>query len=614
MKIRNLVVSVILFVAIGFFTPLVLTAQSNTQTITSLENSITALNNQYNADSLQLKQLENQKQGYSNSLNQVNQIFASEDNSLNAIQTLLSSLNAKLIVDKGKLSTYIKNRNLAYKMFYENTQINPVYLVFSTLNFSSFVVQWGSNQAEISNFKQQISIVNSKISEINKGVAFEKSQGAKVSQELALVNSQRNQIYGQLYSLNNNINGNIGNLNSLKSQIAQVQTEINNLNALIAQKASQNQGSVAPPEVNNTSQACSNNSQCQFKFYSNGLGNYFGASQYGMYGMAQAGKTYQDIAAFYYPGTSIQTFNKVDNQDITINGQSMTLGQYLAGLDEVPSNWPQQSVDAQILMARTYVLYHCGITFSNCALSNGQGFQVYSGGNAKASEVSDTANQAIVYNGSPIYAAFSSSNGGYVASYSSAICALGWSNCGSSIPYLQSSADPYDTLSNDPNYQYVNPSMTSIQLVNIINTARAVCLSLNNNCNFLQVGQDIGSPQQSTICGITVSLMPYTGNSQLASAINTDMQNTCSNNGTNDTFSNINNYLTSNGVTPIQDITGFSINPIGKAQLASTITVNSSQGTFTFNAGAFFWAFNMVAPNYNNWGDALMGVRFYVTY
>lgn len=135
--------------------------------------------------------------------------------------------------------------------------------------------------------------------------------------------------------------------------------------------------------------------------------------------------------------------------------------EYLYGIAEVPSSWPDASLQAQALAARTYALskISSGIRAScNCHLDDGYGpfaDQTFVGWSKQsgaqgdrwvnavnATHASPTTGLAILYNGQPIKAFYSASNGG--ASQASADV---W---GGALPYTVSVPDPYSLDPSNP--------------------------------------------------------------------------------------------------------------------------------------------------------------------
>jgi len=121
--------------------------------------------------------------------------------------------------------------------------------------------------------------------------------------------------------------------------------------------------------------------------------------------------------------------------------------EYLKGIAEMPSGWPAEAQRAQAIAARTYALWvmqagpageAAGLRAQICAT---EGCQVYAGlekaagagGGNWAAAVEATRGQALLYQGKPILAKYSSSNGGRSAS--------------GGRPYLKAVDDPDDAKS-----------------------------------------------------------------------------------------------------------------------------------------------------------------------
>ncbi|HAQ07523.1 MAG TPA: amidase [Bacillus bacterium] len=115
---------------------------------------------------------------------------------------------------------------------------------------------------------------------------------------------------------------------------------------------------------------------------------------------------------------------------------------YLKGVvpHEMPAGWEKEALKAQAVAARTYSINSLGKVVADT-----QGFQVYGGATWIEDFYQQRTNQAVIetagkvlrYNGKPISAVFSSSNGGYIESNTNA-----WGT--TLVPYLNSKADSFD--------------------------------------------------------------------------------------------------------------------------------------------------------------------------
>lgn len=127
--------------------------------------------------------------------------------------------------------------------------------------------------------------------------------------------------------------------------------------------------------------------------------------------------------------------------------------QYLYGVAEVSSAWPEAAMESQIIASRTYALSRVGVLRKacDCQIYSDKYDQVYNG-YVKESElkygalwkaavdsttIDATHSLAIYYNNAPINVFFSSSTGGVTARSQDV-----W---GTSLPYLQSVPDPWST-------------------------------------------------------------------------------------------------------------------------------------------------------------------------
>lgn len=136
--------------------------------------------------------------------------------------------------------------------------------------------------------------------------------------------------------------------------------------------------------------------------------------------------------------------------------------EYLYGIAEVSSSWPDAALQAQVLAARTFALsaMESGVRGAcDCHVDDGRGpysDQVFAGWSKQsgaqgdrwvaavnATHTSANSGLAILYEGAPIRAFYSSSNGG--ASQASA------DEWGGDLPYVRSVSDPWSLSEENPN-------------------------------------------------------------------------------------------------------------------------------------------------------------------
>lgn len=159
-----------------------------------------------------------------------------------------------------------------------------------------------------------------------------------------------------------------------------------------------------------------------FAFFTYGIPHRVGMNQYGAYGRAKAGQSYQDILRAYFDGIS---FEKKGNITINVDGYGgMPLEDYLLGIYEMPGDWPMEALKAQVIAARSYALAYTGSGSKSICTS--QSCQVYKGGNKGGNweqAVRATEGETMVRDGQVITAWYASTSGGYT--FTSAD--VGWS-------------------------------------------------------------------------------------------------------------------------------------------------------------------------------------------
>lgn len=166
-------------------------------------------------------------------------------------------------------------------------------------------------------------------------------------------------------------------------------------------------------------------------------GHGVGLSQWGAYGAGEKGIDYKTILTSYYSGTEV--VDGYDDRTVNVAGYGiMNIEDYLAGLGEIPSIacktdknadkdyvrvdntdslwdcWPEETIKAQIVAARSYVL---GQTWNdpNAVIATDATFQVYVGGTAKKWAAEATRGQVVTVTGQskPIATYYSSSHRGH---------------------------------------------------------------------------------------------------------------------------------------------------------------------------------------------------------
>ena len=170
-----------------------------------------------------------------------------------------------------------------------------------------------------------------------------------------------------------------------------------------------------------------------FALFSFGAPHFKGMSQYGAFGRAKEGQSFEQILKAYYGDVHLE--NVDTNFDIPTTAGNMSLeDRYLKGIAEMPTGWADQggyeALKAQAVVARSYALAYVGWRMGDrrakksiCTTEN---CQVYNANKANnpgrwGDAVNDTKGKILVSNktGEIVNAWYASTSGGYQESYSS---------------------------------------------------------------------------------------------------------------------------------------------------------------------------------------------------
>lgn len=161
-------------------------------------------------------------------------------------------------------------------------------------------------------------------------------------------------------------------------------------------------------------------------FFTYGVPNRVGLNQYGAKGRAEANppQNFDTILHAYYDFTGYKTVdptsinirvndsNGYDSGNIIWNG---TLDDYIRRIYEIPEEWPIESLKAQVIAARSYVMAQTNNgSKSICANQHCQVFQKTPKGGNWDTAVTATVGQVMIQGDTIITAYFSSTHGGYI--------------------------------------------------------------------------------------------------------------------------------------------------------------------------------------------------------
>ncbi|MGI8420002.1 MAG: SpoIID/LytB domain-containing protein [Candidatus Levyibacteriota bacterium] len=318
----------------------------------------------------------------------------------------------------------------------------------------------------------------------------------------------------------------------------------------------------------------------KFGFFSYGVPNRVGLNQYGAKGRAEAGQSYNDILNAYYANFQV-TNMPTSSTTVTVNGsnesgesfsnQSFNVEDYLKHIYEMPSAWPSESLKAQAIAARSYVMH--AITAGRTTVAPNQSFQeVKTELNAQSwiDAVNATSGQVMTSGGQPINAFFSSTHGGYTH----ASADIGWSAT-SYTKTAQDTTAPANSFAslNSNAYDKASPWfycdwgsrssangtawLSSSDVADIVNTILLALTDGSTTSHLSQIDKDI----------------PDTWDA-----------------------SQVQQQLKSHGVTPYTNVSNISVSADFGSGTTTTVTINGDGGSHSISGSNFKTLFNLRAP------------------
>ena len=197
---------------------------------------------------------------------------------------------------------------------------------------------------------------------------------------------------------------------------------------------------------------------------------------------------------------------------IFVTIEDLPIDKYLYGLAEVPASWPNAALEAQAIAGRSYATAKVNSRRSNSSWSlpwdlystvNDQHYSGYTYESGYQSEnwiaaVNNTSQFVMLSGSNPIYAYYSSSNGGYMESSAYVFCSASNHPC-SATTYLQSGADEFDHV-NNPRHNWIR-SYSGIDLGRWIADSSLGSIGAITG---LKIGSDRGDSGRTDQADITI--------------------------------------------------------------------------------------------------------------
>ena len=374
--------------------------------------------------SKQISELENAKTQSENATKpleiEVNQI----QGRLNAIQASMNRAAENI----QKLEQSIVKREKDFSYQYELLSIRAEKL-YKQLRVPRGLLTF-FNQESLGNIVKELGYQRA-VTQEDKNVIIEISQELsglekdkqKVEQDKKTLESLQERLKPQLDFFQKEIEGAKKYQAALKSQIAQLSAKQQQL--IAAKQSSLN----LPTSLGAGPLYCTDDRNIDpgfspaFAFFTFGIPHRVGMNQYGALGRAKANQSYQDILRAYFDNFN---FEKKDNINIKVQGfGEMPLETYLLGIYEIPGDWPEAALKAQVVAARSYVLSYTNNGEKEICTT--QACQVYKGGNkggAWEQAVKNTEGEVMVSGGQVITAWYASTAGAYTFKSSD----VGWND------------------------------------------------------------------------------------------------------------------------------------------------------------------------------------------
>lgn len=333
--------------------------------------------------------------------------IASAKKQISGIEYQVVELGKKLIDKETDLELQkILMSQRVRKYYIDSKKFSPLLIFFSSQNTENILQQYTWFQSIISQDKNVISSYSTEIENLNQNKRDLEVQKVKLASLKKTLEDR---------------------FSFLSQEISKAETYKSALTENLKKLEAQRLASLNLPTTTGSGISCVDDRTLDpgfgsgFAFFTFGIPHHVGLNQYGAYGRANAGQSYDQILRAYYNFDEYQdrgSINiKVNNGNGINRGNIIWTGSledYVKRIYEVPASWPIESLKAQAIAARSYAL---AVTNNGQnSICNNQYCQVFKTdpkGGQWEQAVNDTSGKVMVVSGQPITAWFASTAGGY---------------------------------------------------------------------------------------------------------------------------------------------------------------------------------------------------------
>ncbi|QQG40775.1 MAG: hypothetical protein HYV37_00420 [Candidatus Levyibacteriota bacterium] len=318
-------------------------------------------------------------------------------------------------------------------------------------------------------------------------------------------------------------------------------------------------------------------------FFTYGVPNRVGLSQYGAFGRSRAGQNAEDILRTYYTNYELK---KDYSQDISINVDgfgSFKIEDYLKHLGEMPESWGNEggfeAQKAQAIAARSYALaYTNNGSGTICPTDRCQVFLANEKGGKWNEAVEITKGWVMIEGGNPIKAWYSSTHGGYIKSSGD----IGWNGTSFTKNAKDTTSDSINSFDDLRNNAYDGPSHA--------NSPWFYCDWGSRN----QYNKTAWLKPDEVADIVNIILLARVDSSAKDHLYQTDKPHPYG--GEVWDANRVKQELLSRNITPYNNVSDVSVSPDFGSGKISTINLSGDAGSTSFNGSEFKDWFNLRAP------------------